>query len=202
MLKDKTGRKLTPNETAGKIGFRIRTVLRELIVYDLHLIGHIPLHHFRRFKYRLVGMKIGKGSSIHMYTRFYNPRNIKVGEDTIIGESAVLDGRHRLTIGNHVDIASEVMIYNSEHNVESKHFAAVEEIVTAPVTIEDYVFIGPRAIILPGVTIGHGAVVAAGAVVTRDVPPFAIVGGVPARIIGERKQKELNYRLGRAAWFR
>lgn len=172
------------------------------MVYHLHLVGHIPFHHFRRFKYRLSGMKIGAGSTIHMYARFYNPRNISIGTDSIIGESVVLDGRHRLKIGSHVDIASEVMIYNSEHNIEAKNFAAVEEVITEPVMIEDYVFIGPRAIILPGVTVGRGAIVGAGAVVTRDVPPFAIVGGVPAKIIGERKQKELNYKLGRAAWFR
>jgi Acetyltransferase (isoleucine patch superfamily) len=68
--------------------------------------------------------------------------------------------------------------------------------------IEDYVFIGPRAIILPGVKIGKGAVVAAGAVVTKDVAPFSVVGGVPAKIIGERKIKNLSYKLGRARWFR
>ena len=74
--------------------------------------------------------------------------------------------------------------------------------IAQPVIIEDYVFIGPRAIILPGVTLGKGAVVAAGAVVTKDVEPFSIVGGVPAKVIGEREPKELHYRLGRAAWFR
>jgi len=68
--------------------------------------------------------------------------------------------------------------------------------------IEDYCFIGPRAIILPGIKVGRGAIVAAGAVVTKDVPPFAIVGGVPAKIIGERKNKSLQYKLGRARWFR
>ena len=108
-----------------------------------------------------------------------------------------MDGRDKLTIGNHVDIASSVMIYNSEHNIESGDFMAVD----GPVKIGDYVFVGPRAIILPGVTIGKGAVVAAGAVVTKDVPEYAIVGGVPAKIIGERKNKDLNYKLGRARLF-
>jgi len=143
-------------------------------------------------------MKIGNGSTIHTGARFYNPRNIEIGDDSIVGEGAVLDGRDTLIIGNHVDIASEVMIYNSEHDVQDSAFQAK----TAPVEISDYVFIGPRAIILPGIKIGKGAVVGAGAVVTKDVESFTIVGGVPAKVIGERKNKDPNYRLGRAAWFR
>jgi maltose O-acetyltransferase len=177
---------------------RIKTILLEFAVMKLHFVGYVPSHHFRRFFYRLAGMKIGKGSTIHTGARFYNPSNIEIGQDSIVGEGAVLDGRDKLKIGNHVDIASEVMIYNSEHDVQSSDFQAK----TAPVEISDYVFIGPRAIILPGVKIGKGAVVGAGAVVTKDVESCAIVGGVPAQKIGERKNKDLNYKLGRAAWFR
>ena len=72
---------------------------------------------------------------------------------------------------------------------------------TDKVEIGDYVFVGPRAIILPGIKIGKGAVVAAGAVVTKDVPDFSIVGGVPAKIIGERNGKDPHYILGRARLF-
>ncbi|MFI5265705.1 MAG: acyltransferase [Candidatus Levyibacteriota bacterium] len=168
----------------------------------LRCVGHIPLHHVRRFLYRLEGMRIGHGSAIHMGAVFYNAGNIQVGKDTIIGENAVLDGRAKLVIGDHVDIASEVMIYNSQHNINSENFAKVEEVMLEPVEIGDYVFIGPRAIILPGVSIGKGAVVGAGAVVTKNVEPFQIVGGVPAKVIGERKLKDPHYKLGRAAWFR
>lgn len=197
-LKDKTGKPLTSKELIKKIKMRILNILLEFEVFFLHLVGKIPSHHLRRFFYRIAGMKIGKGSAIHMGARFYDPRNIEIGEDTIIGEFAVLDGRDLLKIGNHVAIASEVMIYNSEHDINDLNFKAI----TAKVIIEDYVFIGPRAIILPGVKIGRGAVIAAGAVVTKDVPPYAIVGGVPAKIIGERRNKNLNYKLGRARWFR
>ena len=198
MIKDKNGKELTMGEVFGKVINRIKNIWLELIVFKLHLAGHIPSHCYRKFVYRMLGIKIGKGSTIHMKARFYDPRNISVGEDTIIGEGAVLDGRDELSIGSHVDIATEVMIYNSEHNVNDENFSADN----GKVIIEDYVFIGPRAIIQPGVKIGRGAIVAAGAVVTKDVPPFAIVGGVPAKVIGERKLKDLHYKLGRARLFR
>lgn len=133
-----------------------------------------------------------------MGARFYNPENVSIGNDTIIGEGALLDGRDRLAIGDHVAIASEVMVYNAEHDIHSEHFHPKTE----PVEIGNYAFIGPRAIILPGVIVGEGAIVAAGAVVTKDINPFTIVGGVPARVIGERKAKDLHYKVGRAAWFR
>jgi len=145
----------------------------------------------------LAGMKIGKGSTIHMWANFFQPKNIKIGEGTIIGNHVFLDGRAPLMIGDHVDIASEVMIYNSEHDLEKEDFSSIEE----PVEIGDYVFVGPRVIILPGVKIGKGAVIAAGAVVSKDVPNLAIVGGVPAKVIGERKDKNPKYRLGRARLF-
>jgi len=147
--------------------------------------------------YRLAGMKIGKGSVVHMWANFFEPDGIKIGEDSVIGDHAFLDGRALLTIGSHTDVASSVMIYNSEHDLEKDDFSARTE----PVDIGDYVFIGPRAIILPGVKIGKGAVIAAGAVVTKDVPDFTIVGGVPAKEIGERKNKDLHYKLGRARLF-
>ena len=198
MFFDKTGKKLTKKEVFQKIKNRLFNIFLEFEVFLLHLVGSLPSHHLRRFFYRLAGVKIGKGSTIHMGARFYDPRNISIGEDSIIGEGVVLDGRDKLIIGNHVDIASEVMIYNSEHDFNDPYFLAKN----APVLIEDYVFIGPRAIILPGVKIGKGAVVAAGAVVTKDVVPFSVVGGVPAKIIGERKIKNFSYKIGRARWFR
>lgn len=181
-----------------RVNRRIQTVILEVENYILFVVGYIPSHHIRRFFYRAAGMKIGNGSTIHMQAKFYKPSGIQIGKDTIIGEGVVMDGRDTIRIGDHVDFASEVMIYNAEHDIHSSDFHAI----TAPVTIEDYVFIGPRAVILPGVTLGKGSVVGAGAVVTKNVEPFKIVGGVPAKEIGERQTKDLHYKLGRAAWFR
>ena len=166
-MQDKTGKKLSTAQVITKGTNRVSAIILELTNFVLHIVGCIPSHHVRRFFYRLAGIKIGRGSSIHMGARFYEPDNIRIGKDTIIGEYAVLDGRDELIIGDHVDIASEVMIYNSQHNIHSDHFAAVEDVTRQKVVIEDYVFIGPRAIILPGVTLGKGAVVGAGAVVTK-----------------------------------
>ncbi len=188
-----------------KISNRIQTVWLELVTGVLWWgVGSVPCHHFRRFWYRLAGMHIGSGSTIHMGARIYDPKHISIGEDTIIGEKATLDGRKQLknsqgglVIGNHVDMASEVMIWTSQHDIVDEHFGAIEK----QVTIEDYVFIGPRAIILPGVTLGKGSIVAAGAVVTKSVPPFTIAAGVPAQKIGDRKVTDLNYTLGRSRLF-
>lgn len=197
MFKDKTGRKLSSGEALSKIGNRVINVFLDFELMLLRWVGHIPIHFKRRWVYKLAGIKIGKGSTIHMWANFFKPSGISIGEDTIIGDHVFLDGRAPLIIGNHVDIASQVLIYNSQHNINDPDF----EPEYGFVEIGDYVFIGPRAIILPGVRIGRGAVVAAGAVVTKDVPGFAIVGGVPAQVIGERKLKDPHYRLGRARLF-
>lgn len=197
IFKDRMGRELGLGEASGKVGNRMYNYLADFFLFWLHLFCYIPSHHVRRFILRLAGAKIGKGSSIHLGCRFFSLKNIRIGEDSIIGEGIFMDGRAPVKIGNHVDIASQVMIYNSEHDINSEDFYAKE----SPVEIGDYVFIGPRAIILPGVGIGKGAVVGAGAVVTHDVLEFDIVGGVPAEKIGERKLKDLHYRLGRARLF-
>lgn len=192
------GYQLTAIEVLQKAVNRLYNIYLDLVLFKLNLISYlIPFHSLRNLAYRIAGVKIGKHSYLHMGVRFYYPKGIKIGSGTIIGDRCFLDGRAPLRIGNHTSIASQVLIYNSEHDIHSEDFKSVEE----PVEIGDYVFIGPRAIILPGVKIGTGAVIAAGAVVTKNVGDFEIVGGVPARVIGERKIKDPNYRLGRARLF-
>lgn len=197
MFKDRMGRSLGSSEVATKIVSRLYNYCLDFELMCLRWVGHIPFHSIRNFIYVAAGLKLGKGATLHMGANFFQPRNISIGDGTIIGDHAFLDGRAALKIGRQVDIASGVMIYNSEHDLSSEDFHAREE----PVEIGDYVFIGPRVIILPGVKVGKGAVIAAGAVVVQNVPNYALVGGVPAKIIGERAIKYLHYKLGRARLF-
>lgn len=196
-FKDKMGKKLTLGGAIVKAIYRVYNYLLDLELFFLRIVGWIPIYWLRWFFYTLDGVKIGKGVHIHMGTQFFYPANITIGQGSTVGQNAFLDGRDKLTIGKFVDIASEVMILNSEHDINSEDFRPI----TALVEIGDYVFIGPRSIILPGVKIGQGAVVAAGAVVTKDVEDFSIVGGVPAQVIGERKLKDPHYKLGRSRLF-
>jgi maltose O-acetyltransferase len=195
---DKHGQKLDSQEASAKICRRFYNWYLDFCLLLIHCVNdYLPFHAVRNWIFRLAGGQIGRGSAIHMGARFFQPNGITIGEDSIIGFRAFLDGRASLVIGDHVDMASEVMIYNSEHDINSDDFHAT----VAPVKIGDYVFVGPRAIIMPGVKIGQGAIVAGGAVVTKDVPDFAIVGGIPAQRIGERRNKNPHYRLGRARLF-
>lgn len=197
ILKDRMGKSLTLSAAFRKIINRFYNWVLDFELLILTWAGLVPFHSFRLIVYKSAGIKIGTGSRIHIGARFFYPENIKIGQGTIIGDNAFLDGREKLVIGDHVDIASGVMILNSEHDINSEDFHATSE----KVEIGDYAFIGPSVIILPGVKIGKGSVVAAGAVVTKDVEDYKIVGGVPAQVIGERKQKDLHYKLGRARLF-
>lgn len=154
-----------------------------------HIINQIPSYTLRHWMYTsLLGYKLGKDVIIQMGCYVYYRGNLIVGDYTMINRACVLDSRGGLHIGERVNISPYVQIYTAQHDVNSPTFA--EE--RAPVNIGDYAWISTRATILPGVTVEEGAVVAAGAVVSKNVPAYKIVGGVPARIIGERK-RNLDY---------
>lgn len=119
-----------------------------------------------------------------------NPYGLHIGKGSIIGDRAILDARNGINIGNNVNLSSNVSIWSEQHDHRDPLFRNSQK--KKIINIGDRVWIGPNTIILHSVNIGEGAVVAAGAVVTKDVPPYTIVGGVPAKIIGERNH-DLRY---------
>ena len=131
---------------------------------------------------------LGRDSNILMNVEVLNSSlqkdNIRIGNNCVINTRCLLDGRvGKIIIGNNVDIARETNIFTLEHDPNSdSHDSRGGDVI-----IEDYVWIASRVTILPGVRIGRGAVVACNAVVTKDVEPNAIVAGIPAKKIGERK---------------
>lgn len=152
-------------------------------------VNRVPFHGLRNAYYRRVcRLALDPSSAIHMGAVLYTLGGVRIGPGSTLDQGVRLDGRGGLTIGAGVAIAPEVALLTADHDPQSPDFAGR----TAPVVIEDHAWLGTRAMVLPGVTIGQGAVVAAGAVVTKDVPPYTIVGGVPARPIGERR-RDLDY---------
>ena len=173
------------------LGSAVKRHLAGLFFVLLKIVGFIPSQHFRKLVYRAAGMRLGRKVVIYGCSEFRAPQRISIGKNTIIGDHAVLDGRGGITIGENVNFSTGVWVWTRQHLKNDIAFG----IEDGPVIIEDYAWISCRSVLLPGVRIGKGAIVCAGAVVTKDVMPFDIVGGVPAKKIGERRQ-DLSYQLG------
>lgn len=141
----------------------------------------IPFWYVRRL-FVILFIKIGHHSQIDMDVFFMEPRKLVVGNNSHINRNCVLDSRGKIVIGNRVSISFGVSLITGSHEVNSPNF----KYKPSEIDIDDYVWIGANATIIGNVHIGRGAVVCAGAVVTKDVEPFTIVGGVPAKVIGER----------------
>lgn len=156
-------------------------------------ISYIPSCHFRKLLYKGLGVKMGKNVTIHFRAELRAPEKLSLGDGSIIGDNAILDARRGLTIGRNVNLSSNVSIYTLQHDHRDPYFGLPsEDKVKLSVEIDDRVWLGANVIVLPGVHIGEGAVCCAGCVVTKDVEPFAVVAGIPARKVNERP-RNLKY---------
>lgn len=160
-----------------------------LVFVPNDILPLIPFWTIRKFYFKHIGTHIGNGSFIMKNVYMINPNLLTIGKHSHINRACLLDARAGIEIGNSVSISHDVKIMTGSHDVNSENFCGVFK----PIIIEDYAWIGVGSILLQGVTIGRGAVVAAGAVVTKDVQPYTIVGGIPAKAIGKRNDK-LNYK--------
>lgn len=169
----------------------MNNLLNSLRFLLLQYTGRLPSQRLRHGIYkRLYGLKLGRDSVIYNSCELRDPHQITIGDFTSIGDHSILDGRGGLTIGNSVNFSTGVWVWTLQHKVNAPDFGCE----AAPVIVEDYAWVSCRTVLLPGVRIGKGAVVAAGAVVTKNVEPYAIVAGIPAKKIGERSS-DLCYQL-------
>ena len=152
-------------------------------------ICHFPSKHVRIWWLKLMGLKVHGHIMLMEGFHIRNPKGITIENGVSIGPKVLLDGRKGLTIGNSVVIAYEAIIWTLNHDYNDINFKGKG----APVSIGDYAWICSRSIVLPGIKIGKGAIVASGAIVTKDVPDYAIVAGVPAKVVGQREIKNYQY---------
>jgi len=175
--------------------FRQQTFLGVIFVFNVvyQLLFFFAL---RSIWLRLFGIRIGKGSVIHSGARFFCIGRLTVGDYSSVGPRCYLDARQEITIGSCVNISHDTRIYTLGHDIHSPDFRCKGN----PVIIDDYACLFSNVLVMPGVRIGRGAVIYPGAVVTKDVPEYAIVGGNPARVIGKRT-RNLKYRNEYDFWF-
>lgn len=157
-----------------------------LMRFYIYNISTIPSNKLRKLLYKMLGADIQPHVTIHFRTEIRSPKKLRLGRGTIIGDNAILDARSGLTIGNNVNLSSNVSIYTLQHDHRDPLFRCNPYKRKMSVEIEDRVWLGANVIVLPGVHIGEGAICCAGCVVTKDVEPYTVVAGIPAKPVGQR----------------
>lgn len=163
-----------------------------------HIVSSIPSSYVRYLFYRYI-LKIHCDSSVYFLMNIYIYSCLGtccIGKNTTINNRCVLDRRGGLFIGDNVNISPGASIFTGGHSIQNNF-----DYITRPVVIKDYAWIGSNAMIMPGVTVGYGAVVLPGAIVSKNVDDYAIVGGTPAKQCGIRNKNGLNYMLNWRSYF-
>ena len=171
---------------------RIRRTIKRMFLYIAEYIP-VPFGKARMLLYRLSGLKMGRGVTIEYGVKIGgNFENVELKENAEIAQGVYLHAYDSIVIGRNTAIGPfSKIITNQNPRLEINKLNEFYKPFKKPVIIEDNVYIGTGAIILPGVTVHEMSVVAAGAVVTKDVPSFTVVAGVPARIVKNLVKKEI-----------
>ena len=149
--------------------------------------GWVPFGGLKRWLLRRFGANIGRGLVIKPQVWIKYPWRLAVGDHCWIGQGAWIENLANVRIGSQVCISQQVYICTGSHDIRRRTF----DLIVRPVVIGDGAWLAARALVLGGVTVGANAVVAAGSVVAKDVPPAAIVAGQPANPIGVRSGREI-----------
>ena len=165
--------------------------LASLLRLNLFIVSYIPSHTIRNFLYRRIfKVKMAKNAVIYYGAEIRAPWNLHIDDGSIIGDKSILDARNGIYIGKNVNFSTGVWLWTEQHGVNNQDFSCDGE--GGSIVIKDRAWLSCRTIVLPNITIEEGAVVAAGGVVTKNLEPFGIYGGIPAKKIGERNKK-INY---------
>lgn len=170
-----------------------KAIYYAITLWGNRVVNKIPCRHLRKWFYQILGAKIGKRCFPCRRVEILLPKGLKIENGVAIGWFAELDARGGISIGHDTNISSHVKLITGSHDINNPEFTAD----FLPIHIGHHCWIGTGATILQGVRIGDGAIVAAGAVVTKDVPSWTVVGGVPAKEIMKR-EKNVEYKNGSA----
>lgn len=178
-----------------KLDLKMRSIYLALGVAN-GLLRFVPFFAVRRKILQLFSAEVAATATIHRGVKIFARGRLTIGPNSVVNNSCYLDNRAGIQIGENVSIAHSVRIYTMGHDIHSPDFAAVGR----GVVIEDFAVLFANVLVMPGVTIGEGAVVYAGSVVSRDVPPLAVVAGNPAGVIKTRSPEALAYTLNYSYW--
>jgi putative colanic acid biosynthesis acetyltransferase WcaF len=161
---------------------RLRRVVWSFVYSLLFRFSPRPLHAWRSFLLRCFGAKLGSNCHIYPKTRVWAPWNLVCGDVVAIGDEVIVYNPRLITLGSHSTISQQAYLCGATHDYDRAEFP----MVSSPITVGAYAWVCARAAVQPGVTLGDGAVLGFGSIATRDLEPWSVYGGIPARRIKSR----------------
>jgi putative colanic acid biosynthesis acetyltransferase WcaF len=145
-----------------------------------------PFHRWRAFLLRCFGAKLGKSCRIYGRARIWAPWNLTCDDLATIGDETIIYNPEQITLGSHAIVSQQAYLCGATHDYEDPAFP----LIAFPISVGPYAWICARATVQPGVSVGEGAVLALGSIATRDLEPWTVYAGVPARKVKQRTRHE------------
>ena len=173
-----------------KMSKPVKCIYYAIVLFGNAVVNKIPSRHLRKWFYKCLGAKIGNKTVICRRAELLFPKGLELKDNVAVGWFVDLDARGGIFVDHDTNLSSHTKFITGSHDIDDSNYTASFK----PIRIGHHCWVGTGAIVLQGVTIGDGAVVAAGAVVTKDIPPYEVWGGVPAKFIRKRST-DLQYEV-------
>lgn len=193
--KDLDGKRIYHKSMGNDMAKPVKALYYALVLFGNTVWNKLPSRYLRKWFYQILGAKMGKRTFPCRRVEILLPRGLKLGEGVAVGWFAELDARGGIIVDHDTNLSSHVKLITGSHDINDPNFTAD----FLPIHVGHHVWIGTGATVLQGVKIGDGAIIAAGAVVTSDVPPYEVWGGVPAKRIAKREDN-LSYQIGKTTF--